>query len=192
MILWVLIWNPCWWWFQQGVVAADLVSAIHDEGDDGLILCESNTHKVMTVLNLSHCVHFGFAGIDAMVTVIKKICAFWRYVPILKCIVNFLCLHTNLILKRHWVFLWGWLALQGSHRFEVPSGHRMRITEGPSGLTSYYFPATGQGNPASFRWMEKGLKISAHMWSQWTVKKFTLFTPSWSGQRQGDPTEGLL
>ncbi|KAH9535818.1 hypothetical protein CY35_17G073500 [Sphagnum magellanicum] len=55
------------------------------------------------------------------------------------------------------------VTFEGSHRFEVPSGHRMRITEGPSGLTSYYFPATGQGNPASFRWMEKSLKISAHM-----------------------------
>jgi hypothetical protein len=109
--------------------------------------------------SIYHCVHFGFAGIDAIVTFIITFCAFWRYVPILKCIVDFLCLHTYLILKRHWVFLWGLLALQGSHRFEVPSGHRMRITEGPSGLTSYYFPATGQGNPASFRWMEKSFKI---------------------------------
>jgi len=36
-------------------MATDLVFAIQDEGDDGLILCESNTHEVMTVFNLSVC-----------------------------------------------------------------------------------------------------------------------------------------
>jgi hypothetical protein len=43
--------------------------------------------------SIYHCVHFGFVGTDAVVTFIKKFCAFWRYVPILKCIVDFLCLH---------------------------------------------------------------------------------------------------
>ncbi len=30
-------------------MATNLVLAIQDEGDDGLIFCESNTHEVMTV-----------------------------------------------------------------------------------------------------------------------------------------------